>query len=86
MLSDSHYCLIIWIKYNNFLEQLQSALRTQSKLGETAIMCYSDICRAAFYIPPHTGDNVLRSLAPELADELKVFSKHVTFADLMNIF
>ncbi|KAF8592239.1 hypothetical protein K439DRAFT_1626245 [Ramaria rubella] len=58
-------------KHNNFLEQLHSALTTQSKLGETAVLCYNDICRAAFCIPQSVGDTVLRSLAPDLADELK---------------
>ncbi|KIJ57137.1 hypothetical protein M422DRAFT_219023 [Sphaerobolus stellatus SS14] len=59
-------------KHNNFLEQLHSTLGTQVKLGETVIQCYNDLCGAAWHVPPtNMGDNVLRMLAPDLADELK---------------
>jgi len=44
----------------------------QQKLGETVIQCYNDICGAAFHVPPEHTDCVLRALAPDLADELRV--------------
>lgn len=45
-------------------------------------MCYNDICRAAFHIPPTAGDSVLRSIAPELAEELKVRGKNISLTTL----
>lgn len=36
------------------------------------MLCYNDICRAAFHLPPQADNTSLRSLAPDLADELKV--------------
>ncbi|KAF8524568.1 hypothetical protein BU17DRAFT_84597 [Hysterangium stoloniferum] len=62
-------------KHNNLLEQLHGALTTPSKLGDLSdlvIMCYNEICRAAFHFPSNATESiVLRSLAPDLADELK---------------
>jgi hypothetical protein len=34
-------------------------------------MCFVDLCRAASKTPPH-NELVLRSFAPEIADEIKV--------------
>lgn len=48
------------------------AITTQSKLGETVMRCYNDICRAAYLLPPVLADGTLHALASDLADELKV--------------
>ncbi|GJJ07052.1 hypothetical protein Clacol_001251 [Clathrus columnatus] len=63
--------LVYGKKHNNLLELLHVAITTQSKLGETAMRCYNDICQAAFHLPPNIKDCALHSLTSDLADELK---------------
>jgi len=43
------------------------------KVSDVAMVCYLDLCKAAIYVPPTIADSSLRTLAPEMADELKVF-------------
>jgi hypothetical protein len=43
------------------------------KVSDVAMVCYLDLCKAAVYVPPTITDSALRALAPEMADELKVF-------------
>ena len=42
------------------------------KVSDVAMVCYLDLCKAAIYVPPTITDSSLRTLAPEMADELKV--------------
>ena len=42
------------------------------KVSDVAMVCYLDLCKAAIYVPPTITDSALRTLAPEMADELKV--------------
>jgi len=44
------------------------------KVSDVAMVCYLDLCKAAIYVPPTITDSALRTLAPEMADELKVSS------------
>lgn len=47
-------------------------LHRDPKQSDIAMVCYLDLCKAAIYLPPGVEQAALRSLAPELADELRV--------------
>ena len=51
------------------------------KASDVAMVCYLDLCKAAIYVPPTitVTDGSLRTLAPEMADELKVLHLAVHF-------
>ncbi|KAH8118768.1 hypothetical protein DFH11DRAFT_1839273 [Phellopilus nigrolimitatus] len=53
-----------------FLDKLNKNLTASSKMTDSAMLCFVDILRAAMYIPPD-HDVVVRSFAPDIADELK---------------
>jgi hypothetical protein len=36
------------------------------------MVCYLDLCKAASHLPSSVGHATLRSIAPDLADELRV--------------
>lgn len=42
-----------------------------SKQSDIAMVCYLDLCKAAIFLPPSIEASSLRSIAPELADELR---------------
>ena len=54
-----------------FLDKMRKALTPGSKLRDTAIMCFSDMMRAAAYIPKEQ-ETLIRSFATEIADTIKV--------------
>jgi hypothetical protein len=61
------------IQSNPYLATMSQMMRSQvPKMPDVAMVCYLDLCKAAMYVPPTITDNSLRTLAPELAGELKV--------------
>jgi len=42
------------------------------KHSDIAMVCYLDLCKAAIYLPPGVEQAALRTVAPELAGDLKV--------------
>ncbi|KAG8959528.1 Ras GTPase activating protein ira2 [Tulasnella sp. 419] len=58
-------------KKNTFMETIVKALGSATKAAEVAMVCLIDLCKAAAYIPPDYEHTALRSLAPELADDLR---------------
>jgi hypothetical protein len=47
-------------------------LHKDPKQSDIAMVCYLDLCKAAIYLPPSTEGAALRTIAPDLAHELKV--------------
>ncbi len=56
--------------YSNFLDNVKQALKS-SRLVESAIVCYIDICRAGASMEKMSG-SALRSIVPEFENDLKV--------------
>jgi hypothetical protein len=59
---------------NAFLPTVSATMQQHRdpKHSDIAMVCYLDLCKAAIYLPPGVEQAALRSLAPELADELRV--------------
>ena len=55
-----------------FIENTLRYLRNHSKFSEISLACAIDICRAAAYIDLEGGDDPLRLVASDTADEIKV--------------
>ncbi|KAG8905759.1 Ras GTPase activating protein ira2 [Tulasnella sp. 403] len=56
---------------NNFVDTLVKSLGSTSKTAEIAMVCLIDLCKAAAYLPAEFDGTALRTLAPELADDLR---------------
>ncbi|KAG8981934.1 Ras GTPase activating protein ira2 [Tulasnella sp. 425] len=55
----------------NFVETLVKSLTSATKTAEISMVCLIDMCKAAAYLPVAFEQTALRSLAPELADDLR---------------
>ncbi|KAI5118442.1 hypothetical protein M0805_000576 [Coniferiporia weirii] len=53
-----------------FIDKVRKNVPASSKMSDSALLCLSDLLRAAMYIPPE-HDAVIRGFAPDVADELK---------------
>ncbi|KIO22012.1 hypothetical protein M407DRAFT_28426 [Tulasnella calospora MUT 4182] len=55
----------------NFVETLVKSLTSATKTAEISMVCLIDMCKAAAYLPVSFEQTALRTLAPELADDLR---------------
>ncbi|KDQ15349.1 hypothetical protein BOTBODRAFT_54648 [Botryobasidium botryosum FD-172 SS1] len=58
-------------KKSHFLEIIVKALSSATKNADVSMICLIDLCRAAAHLPPELDATPLRSLAPDLVDELR---------------